>query len=169
MQQNTATNARRRFFKLAAASTAVAGLGGIGLNALAEGGRGYGRGPIDPARAEEHLDRMLKHLYVEIDATDAQKQKLEPIVKEAAKDLRPLREKAREARLKGVELLASEKLDRGAIENARVESIRAADATSKRFTKALTDVAEVLTPEQRKMLAARMQRRGHRRGGMMFG
>jgi Spy/CpxP family protein refolding chaperone len=169
MQQNTATNARRRFFKLAAASTAVAGLGGIGLNALAHGGRGYGRGPIDPARAEEHLDRMLKHLYVEIDATDAQKQKLEPIVKEAAKDLRPLREKAREARLKGVELLASEKLDRGAIEKARVESIRAADATSKRFTKALTDVAEVLTPEQRKTLAARMQRRGHRRGGMMFG
>jgi Spy/CpxP family protein refolding chaperone len=112
---------------------------------------------------------MLKHLYVEIDATDAQKQKLEPIVKEAAKDLRPLREKAREARLKGVELLASEKLDRGAIEKARVESIRAADATSKRFTKALTDVAEVLTPEQRKTLAARMQRRGHRRGGMMFG
>jgi Spy/CpxP family protein refolding chaperone len=27
----------------------------------------------------------------------------------------------------------------------------------------------VLTPEQRKTLAARMQRRGHRRGGMMFG
>jgi Spy/CpxP family protein refolding chaperone len=169
MEQHTPSNPRRRFFKLAAASTAVAGLGGIGLNALAEGGRGYGRGPIDPARAEEHLDRMLKHLYVEIDATDAQKQKLEPIVKEAAKDLRPLREKAREARLKGVELLASEKLDRGAIEKARVESIRAADATSKRFTKALTDVAEVLTPEQRKTLAARMQRRGHRRGGMMFG
>jgi Spy/CpxP family protein refolding chaperone len=169
MQANTPTQSRRRFFKLAAASTAAAGLGGIGLNALAHGGRGYGRGPMDPAHAEERLERMLKHLYVEIDATEAQKQKLDPIVKQAAADLRPLREKAREARLKSVELLAADKIDRGAIEKARAEGIRAADATSKRFTQALTDVAEVLTPEQRKTLAARMQRRGHRRGGMMFG
>jgi Spy/CpxP family protein refolding chaperone len=168
MEQNTASNPRRRFFKLAAASTAVAGLGGFGLNALADGRR-HGRGPIDPARMEEHLDRMLKHMYVEIDATDAQKQKIDPIAKQAAKDLRPLREKAREARLKSVDLLAAEKIDRSAIEKARAESIRAADVTSKRFTQALTDIAEVLTPEQRKTLAARMQRRGHRRGGMMFG
>ena len=168
MEQSTPSNARRRFFKLAAASTAAAGLGGIGLTALADGRR-HGRGPIDPARAEEHFDRMLKHMYVEIDATEAQKQKLDPIAKQAAKDLRPLREQAREARLKSVALLSAEKIDRGAIEKARAESIRAADATSKRFTQALTDIAEVLTPEQRKTLAARMQRRGHRRGGMMFG
>lgn len=159
---------RRRFFKLAAATTAVAGLGGFGLNALAHG-RGQGRGPIDPARAEEHLDRMLKHMYVEIDATEAQMQKLDPIAKQAAKDLQPLREKSREARLKSVELLAADKIDRGAIEKARAESMRAADATSKRFTQALADFAEVLTPEQRKTLAARMQRRGGRRGGMVFG
>jgi len=168
MEQNTQANPRRRFFKLAAASTAIAGLGGFGLTALADGRR-HGRGPIDPARMEEHLDRMLKHMYVEIDATEAQKQKLDPIAKQAAKDLRPLREKAREARVKSVELLSADKIDRGAIEKARVEGIRATDASSKRFTQALTDIAEVLTPEQRKTLAARMQRRGNRRGGMMFG
>ena len=168
MEHNSPSNPRRRFFKLAAASTAAAGLGGFGLNALADSRR-HGRGPIDPARAEEHLDRMLKHMYVEIDATDAQKQKIDPIAKQAAKDLRPLREKARDARLKSVELLSADKIDRGAIEKARSDSIRAADVTSKRFTQALTDIAEVLTPEQRKTLAARMQRRGHRRGGMMFG
>lgn len=159
---------RRRFFKLAAASTAVAGLGGFGLNALADG-RGRGHGPFDPARAAEHLDRMLQHLYIEIDATEAQKQKLDPIAKQAAKDLQPLREKSREARLKSVGLLSADKIDRAAIEKARAESMRAADASSRRFTQALTDFAEVLTPEQRKTLAARMQRRGHRRGGMMFG
>ena len=168
MEQNTQANPRRRFFKLAAASTAIAGLGGVGLNALADG-RGRGRGPIDPARMEEHLDRVLKHMYVEIDATDAQKQKLDPIAKQAAKDLQPLREKRQDARRKSVELLSADKIDRGAIEKARAESMRAADAASKRFTQALTDIAEVLTPEQRKTLAARMQRRGHRRGGMMFG
>ena len=168
MPQNTRSNPRRRFFKLAAASSAIAGLGGFGLNALADG-RGRGRGPIDPARMEEHLDRMLKHMYVEIDATEEQKQKLDPIAKQAAKDLQPLRAKRRDARLKSVELLSADKIDRGAIEKARAESMRAADDASKRFTKALTDIAEVLTPEQRKTLAARMQRRGHRRDGMLFG
>ena len=168
MEHNTPINSRRRFFKLAAASTAAAGLGGVGLNALADS-QGRGRGPIDPARMEEHLDRMLKHMYVEIDATEAQKQKLDPIAKQAAQELRPLREKTREARLKSVELLSADKIDRAAIEKARAESMRAADASSKRFTQALTDIAEVLTPEQRKTLAARMQRRGHRRGGMRFG
>ena len=167
MQANTPTQSRRRFFKLAAASTAVAGLSGFGLNALADGRR-QGRGPTDPARAEEHLDRMLKHMYVEIDATDAQKQKIDPIAKQAAKDLRPLREKAREARLKGVELLAADRIDRGAIEKARTESIRAADATSKRFTQALTDIAEALTPEQRKIAADKIREMANKGGELPF-
>ena len=141
---------------------------GIGFKAFGRSGR-HGYGPIDPADLDKRLDQMLKHFYVEIDATEAQKQKLDPIAKKAAQDLRPLREKTREARLKSVELLSADKIDRGAIENARAESMRAADASSKRFTQALADIAEVLTPEQRKTLAARMQRRGHRRGGMMFG
>ena len=81
-------SSRRRFFRRAAIVTVIAGLAtGIGLKALAYG-HGFGGwhrggfmgGPIDPARLDEHLDRMLKHLYVEVDATDAQKQQLAPIV-----------------------------------------------------------------------------------------
>jgi periplasmic protein CpxP/Spy len=164
MKQDTQLAPRRRFFKLAAVSTAFAGLSGIGLGALARG-RGEGRGPIDPARMEEHLDRMLKHMYVEIDATDAQKQKIDPIVKQAAKDLQPLRAQVREARREGMKLLSADTIDRGAIERLRVQQIAAADGASKRFTQALTDVAEVLTPEQRKTLAARFaHHRGRGRG-----
>jgi len=33
---------------------------------------------------------MLKHLYVEIDATDAQKAQITPLVKQAVSDLLPL-------------------------------------------------------------------------------
>jgi periplasmic protein CpxP/Spy len=155
---------RRRFFKLAALSTAFAGLSGVGLGALARG-RGAGPGGFDPARMEEHLDRFLKHLYVEIDASDAQKQKIDPIVKQAAKDLQPLRAKVREARREGMKLLSADTIDRGAIERFRAEQIAATDAASKRFTQAVTEVAEVLTPEQRRTLAARFaHRRGHYRG-----
>lgn len=154
---------RRRFFRMAGAGAALAGLSGLAWKAAAHGGRRGG--PIDPAELDERLDHMLKHLYVEIDATDAQKAKLEPIVKQAAKDLLPLREKVREARREGMALFSAETIDRGAIEQLRAEQIASADAASKRFVRALTDVAEVLTPEQRKTVAERMRRRRHRRWG----
>jgi Spy/CpxP family protein refolding chaperone len=157
MEQSPNTSPRRRFFKLAALSTAAAGLAGLGLGAFARGRHHGGEG-----MSEEHLDRMLKHMYVEIDATDAQKQQLEPIVKQAAADLKPLRAKARDARKRGAELLSADTIDRGAIERARAEGISVADASSRRFTQALTDVAEVLTPAQRKKLAARFAHRGGR-------
>jgi len=158
---------RRRFFKLAALSTAVAGLAGTGFAALARGGRGDG--PLDPAELEERLDRFLKHMYVEIDATDAQKQKIDPIVKKAAEELRPLRAKVRQARREGIKLFSADTLDRGAIERLRAEQMSAADAASRRFTTALEDVAEVLTPEQRRTLAARFERHAGRRGGRRGG
>jgi len=92
---------RRRFFKLAALSTAAAGLAGTGFAALAHGRR-RGGAPLDPAEMAERIDRFLKHMYVEIDATDAQKQKIDPIVKQAAQELQPLRAKVREARREGI-------------------------------------------------------------------
>lgn len=164
MKQDMQPAPRRGFFKLAAVTTAFAGLSGFGLGALARG-RGEGHEAFDPARVEQHLDRMLKHMYVEIDATDAQKQKIDPIVKQAAKDLQPLRAQVREARREGMKLLSADTIDRGAIERLRTQQIAAADAASKRFTQALTDVAEVLTPPQRRTLAQRFEhRRGRGRG-----
>jgi periplasmic protein CpxP/Spy len=169
MQPISPQSSRRRFFKLAGLSTAAAGLGTLAFGALAHGRRGGRGAPMDPAAIEERLDRMLEHAYVEIDATDAQKRKLEPIVKQAAKELQPLRAKAREARREGMKLFSADTIDRAAIERLRAEQMAAADAASKRFTQALADVAEVLTPEQRRTLAARFGRRGRGRGGMMFG
>jgi protein CpxP len=161
MDQQLQTPFRRRFFKFAAAGAAFAGLSGLAWKAAAHGGRRGG--PIDPARLDEHLDRMLKHLYVEIDATEAQQQKLEPIIKQAARELLPLREKVREARRQGLALLSAPSIDRAAIERLRVEQIASADEASQRFVRALADVAEVLTPEQRRIAAQRMERRRHGR------
>lgn len=160
MNPNPVSNPRRRFFRIAAVSTAFAGLAGLGASALAHGRHGS-RGPMDPAMMEQRVERMLKHMYVEIDATEAQKQRLDPIVKQAAKDLAPLREQVRVARLEGVKLLSADTIDRGAIERLRAEQIGAADSASRRLTQALGDVAEVLTPQQRKTLAARLARHGH--------
>jgi len=153
---------RRRFFRFAGAGAALLGMSGLAWKASAHGWRG---GPIDPAELDERLDHMLKHLYVEIDATDAQKAKLEPIVKQAAKELLPLRQKMREARRQGMALFSAEAIDRGAIERLRAEQVAEAERASRRFVQALTDVAEVLTPEQRKTVAERVERRRRRHWG----
>jgi protein CpxP len=151
--------ARRRWLKRGAFGLFAAGLaGGLGFRAFAHRG---GRGPLDPAELDARLERMLKHLYVEIDATDAQKERLAPIVKNAAKDLLPLREQMRNARREALALLGGETIDRAAIERLRAAQLQLAEAGSKRLAEALADAAEVLTPEQRKQLAERLQ---HRRG-----
>jgi len=163
---------RRRFLRRTAIIAVIATVaGGIGLTALA-----YGHGPggwhrggfmgahLDPAKLDEHLDRMLKHLYVEVDATDAQKQQLAPIVKAAARDLLPLRDRMRDARQQGVALLSEPTIDRAALEALRAGQLQAAEQASRRLTQALADVADVLTPEQRKQLAERAARWHGRRG-----
>jgi Spy/CpxP family protein refolding chaperone len=120
---------------------------------------------MDPASLDQHLERMLKHLYVEIDATDEQKRRLEPIVKQAAKDLLPLRESLHAGRREAIELLTAERVDAAALEVLRARQLGLADEASRRFTRALAEVADVLTPAQRKDLAAHFARRHHRRWG----
>ena len=168
--QDRNSDKRRRFFKGAAIAALIGGIGaGIGFKAFAHGGGyggwhrgGFAAGPFDPAAVDEHLDRMLKHLYVEIDATDEQKQKLAPIVKQAAKDLLPLRDKMRDARKQAADLLTRETIDRGAIEALRAGQLQLAEQASRRIAQSLADAAEVLTPAQRKALAARVEK--HRYG-----
>ncbi len=157
---------RRRFLRRAALATLIGGVAtGIGFKALAHAGAygGWHRGgfmgaPLDPARFDEHLDRMLRHLYVEIDATDTQKQLLAPIVKSAVGDLLPLRARIHDARRQAVDLLTKPSVDRAALEALRDEQIKLVDQASRRLTQALVDVADVLTPEQRRHVAERIGR-----------
>jgi Spy/CpxP family protein refolding chaperone len=144
-------------FRRITLATLVGGVAaGVGFKAF---GYGRGHGPIDPARLDEHLERMLKHLYVEIDATEEQKRKLEPIVKQAAKELAPMRENLHAGRRQAIELLTQDTIDPAAIEALRAKQIGMADEASRRLTRAIAEAAEVLTPAQRKELAAHFARR----------
>ena len=147
-----------RFRRITLATLAGGLAAGIGFKAFAQGRR-HGHGPIDPADLEKRVDRMLKHFYVEIDATEEQKQKLEPIVKQAAKDLMPLREQLHAGRREAIELLSQDRVDPAALEALRAKQIGLADEASRRLTRAIADAAEVLTPAQRKELAAHFARR----------
>jgi periplasmic protein CpxP/Spy len=152
-----------RFRRITLATLIGGAAAGLGFGAFAQGRhRGGFSGPLDPAELEQRLDRMLKHFYVEIDATDAQKQQLEPIVKQAAKELVPLRENLRAGRREAIELLSRDRVDPAALEALRARHIGLADEASRRLTRAIAEAAEVLTPAQRKELAAHFARR-HRR------
>jgi Spy/CpxP family protein refolding chaperone len=167
-----ATSAAARPGRLAKITVALAlglGLAGIGAFATTSFSQGFGPpfghwhghgywhggpfgGGFDPARAEERADRMIRHISVEVDATAEQQEKLRGIVKNAVKDMIPMREKMFAARQQVRDLLFGQSVDRAAIEKLRVEQIGTVDALSKRFTEALADGAEVLTPEQRRKL-----------------
>jgi periplasmic protein CpxP/Spy len=171
----------RRWFLLTAGALAAALGGAAASHALSDGppwhrggfmgGMGGMGGmhhmgvPFDPARAADRIDRMIRHLAIEIDATTEQQEKLRAIAKAAVSDLAPMREKAQSARERARSLLTQPNVDRAAIEAFRAEQIALADEASRRFARALGDVAEVLTPEQRRKIDDHVgQRRGYWHG-----
>jgi len=164
-------NGRRGTFLIALLAVAVlAGLGGSMLSSAFGQGASWHRiswhsggmfgGPLTPAQIDDRIDRMTKHMAIELDATHDQQVKLANIAKAAVTDLRPLKEKAQGARAQAVTLLTAPTIDRTAIERLRAEQIGLAETASKRIAQALADAADVLSPEQRRKVADWMARRG---------
>lgn len=176
---------RRTRYGLTIAAVAIAaGLTGAAITTAFSQGDGFGPGgwhgrgmmhggfmhggmmgrAFDPARAEERADRMVRHLVVELDATNEQQDKLRALVKATMKDVLPVREKAMAARQQARSLLSAPTIDRVAIEKLRAEQIATADIVSKRLAQALADAADILTPEQRTKLNENFPFRGFRHG-----
>lgn len=169
MNQHTATTPRstRRWLAAAALVAAVGATGFAGASYAGNGfgmhGHGHGRGhhgPVDPATAAKHIDKMIER--VAGDATPQQKARLAEIAKSAFADLQPVRAQFRDAHKRAQELLMQPTVDRVALEQLRVEQMQRADAVSKRLLAAVADASEVLTPEQRVRFHEHMKKRMHR-------
>ena len=157
---------RRLLFNRYAAVAFIAGAAlatGVGAYARAQGMSCWHQGmaldgPQGAAEVSAHVDHMLKHFYVEIDATDAQKAKIDPLVKQAVTDLLPLHSQLRAARAQSAQALTQTTIDRTALEAARVQHLQLAEQGSKRLVQLIADVGDVLTPGQRKALVEHLQR-----------
>jgi protein CpxP len=114
-------------------------------------------GAHSAADASAHVDHMLKHLYVELDATAAQKAQIDPLVKQAVSDLFPLHSQLHDAHTHAMQALAQNPVDRSSLESARAEHLQLADQASKRFVQLIADVGDVLTPAQRKTLTDHLE------------
>jgi periplasmic protein CpxP/Spy len=153
-------NSRRRWF------AGIAALGGLGLLGAQVQAHGWGRHrALDPEERARRLDYRIGRLVRDVGGTPEQKQRLVAIASAAMADLQPLRDQARQARLRSLQLLAAPVIDRSALEQQRLLQIQALDARSRRTVQAMADAAEVLTPEQRAKVAERMQSRMQRRLG----
>lgn len=132
------------------------GHGGHGGHGMRGGGGGDFGGPGmfrgSPERMERHLDRMLDGLQ----ATDAQRAEIKRIARQAAADLQAQRGQGRALRDAAMAALAAPTIDPQAVERARQQMLAQHDASSKRVTQAMLDVARVLTPEQRVKVGQRL-------------
>jgi Spy/CpxP family protein refolding chaperone len=162
---------RGRFFLFALIVAVVAGVAGGFVGKSFAHSHSMMRLSADPAKRDAQVERMVKRAASRIDATPEQQQKLTAIVKGAANDILPMRDKLRTAGRQAVALTAAPTVDRDGIERLRAEQVALADAVTKRVTQALADAAEVLTPEQRKKVAERIGSRMDRRerGGFFQG
>jgi periplasmic protein CpxP/Spy len=113
---------------------------------------GFMGGPLNPTQIDERIDRMTKHMAIELDASPEQQAKVAAVAKSAVHDLLPLREKAQAARGRAVALLTAPTVDREAIERLRAEQVGLAETASKRIAQALADASDALTPDQRRKI-----------------
>jgi protein CpxP len=109
-------------------------------------------GPMTTAQIEDRADRAVRHLAIEVDATNDQQERLRVIVRNAVKDIVPMRDKVQTARTQARRLLTEPTVNRAEIERLRAEQIMLADQFSRRVAQALGDAGEVLNAEQRKKL-----------------
>ena len=130
------------------------------------GGDHKGFAAWSDADIEAQIERMVKHVAIEIDATQEQQDKITALATAVAKDLQPVRDRMRATGTELHDLLLADTIDRVALEQLRAERLADAERISKNLIGALADVAEVLSSEQRKVLDERInQFRSMRRGG----
>ncbi|MBS0527648.1 MAG: periplasmic heavy metal sensor [Proteobacteria bacterium] len=123
-----------------------------GSLAATAGGMAYAKTDgtaFDPARFQQRLEKRVDRALAGTDATADQKKQVADILGQTFKDMKPLHDQRLANRKAMEEALQAPTIDPAKIESIRAEQMKIADASSQRFTRALTDAGKVLTPSQR--------------------
>ena len=147
---------------MAVLAGSLAATAGSAAFARTDGGKAF-----DPARFEQRIEKRVDKALSGTDATAEQKKKVSEIVGQAFKDQRALHEQRVANRKAMQEALQAPTIDAAKIEAIRAEQMKIADASSKRFTKALTEAGTVLNATQRQAFFKNWTVRGehHRKRG----
>ena len=123
-----------------------------GSLAATAGGMAYAKTDgkaFDPAQFQQRLEKRVDKALSGTDATADQKKQVADILGQTFKDMKPLHDQRVQNRKAMEEALQAPTIDPAKIESIRAEQMKIADASSQRFTKALTDAGKVLTQSQR--------------------
>jgi protein CpxP len=151
-------NSSKRRVSLVAIAGSLAVLLG-GALAFAHSGGGH-HGMMSGNFTEDHLEHVQTMLG-KIGASDAQKTQIEAILKPALQDMAAEHDVHFAALKQFHEAIAAPSIDRARLESLRAEQMKLLDDCSKRLVTAVTDAAEVLSPDQRAALAREIEKHHH--------
>jgi len=151
----TVSNPKRRRLAVAAITASLLAIVG-GTLAYAHSG-GDHHGFMSGRGAEDHLEHM-QAMLTKIGASDAQKSQIEGLLKPAFEEMKAAHEAHSAAFEQFHEAITAPSIDRAKIEALRAEQLKSLDEASKRMVTAITDAAEVLSPDQRAALEAEVRK-----------
>jgi protein CpxP len=151
------TSSKRRVTFVAIAGSLAVLLGGA--LAFAHSGGGH-HGMMAGDFTEDHLEHVQMMLG-KIGASDAQKTQIEAILKPALEDMKAEHDAHFAAFKQFHEAITAPSIDRARLETLRAEQMKLLDDCSKRMVTAVTDAAEVLSPDQRAALAREIEKHHH--------
>lgn len=133
---------------------ALVGLGAVQAYSSPWGGghrHGWHR-TMDPAMMGKKVDFGVDLILGRVGANESQKTKVAGTIKNILSQAPEFRKSNLEARDQLIKLLKADSFDKAALEKLRVERIKALDEASKKVALALGEVADTLSPKQRKEL-----------------
>jgi len=151
----TVSNPKRRRLAVAAIAASLLAIVGGTLAYAHSGGEHHGL--MSGRGAEDHLEHM-QSMLTKIGASDAQKSQIEGLLKPAFEEMKAAHEAHSAAFEQFHEAITAPSIDRAKIESLRAEQLKSLDEASKRMVTAITDAAEVLSPDQRAALAAEVRK-----------
>ena len=151
----TVSNPKRRRLAVVAIGASMLAIVG-GTLAYAHSGGGH-FGPMSGHGTEDHLEHM-QAMLTKIGASDAQKSQIEGLLKPAFEEMKAAHEAHSAAFEQFHEAITAPSIDRAKIEALRAEQLKSLDEASKRMVTAITDAAEVLSPDQRAALAEEVRK-----------
>ena len=119
---------------------------------------------FDPAKMQQRIEKRVDRALSGTDATAEQKKKIIEIMQTALGDMRPLHVKRVENRKAMADAMQAPTIDRIKLEQLRIEQMKMADESSRRFTKALGDAGDLLNQSQRQAFFKKWGERFSKRG-----
>lgn len=149
-------------WRMLLASAVLALTAGVSQTVLASPHGGFGGPDGHPGEGRRgmmgsphHVERMLSS----VNATPEQRTQIQQIMQAARADMKAHHEAGRKLREQSQAVFAQPNVDARAAETLRQQMLAQHDQASKRKMQVMLDMSRVLTPEQRKTLAERMDKR----------